>query len=85
MSLKSIRVALAGLALLGLGGQASGPRPATASPQTAPATAAPQAPAPSAAPAASPSPAAPGKDPLVEFVPKERVPADSAVSFPVDI
>ena len=85
MRLKSIRVSLAGLALLGLGGQASGPRPVAASPQTAPATAAPQAPTPSAAPTPSPAPAAPGKDPLVEFVPRERVPADSAVAFPVDI
>ena len=31
------------------------------------------------------SPPLPGKDPLLEFVPKEHVPADSAVSFPVDI
>jgi hypothetical protein len=34
----------------------------------------------------TPAPAAPsGPDPLLEFVPKEHVPADSAVSFPVDI
>jgi hypothetical protein len=32
----------------------------------------------------SPPPASPGK-PLDEFVPKERVPADADVPFPVDI
>jgi hypothetical protein len=76
MSLKSIlRVSLGGLALAGLAGQEPGPRPASASPQTP-------------APAVSPSPApagSPGKDPLLEFVPREHIPADSAVSFPVDI
>ncbi|HEY7513184.1 MAG TPA: hypothetical protein VIC87_01840 [Vicinamibacteria bacterium] len=42
-----------------------------------PAAAAPQ----ETPPAATPAP----PDPLLEFVPKEHVPADSAVSFPVDI
>jgi hypothetical protein len=77
MSLKVVvRVSLFVVALLGLAGQVPGPAPAAASPQTA----APSAP-PSPAPAATP----PGKDPLLEFVPREHVPADSAVSFPVDI
>ena len=71
-----VRVSLLVVALLGLAGQVPGPAPAAASPQ-APETSAP----PSVAPAATP----PGKDPLLEFVPKEHVPADSAVSFPVDI
>ncbi len=71
-----VRVSLFVVALLGLAGQMPGPAPAAASPQTAP----PSAP-PSPAPAATP----PGKDPRLEFVPKEHVPADSAVSFPVDI
>ena len=76
MSLKLVvRVSLFVVALLGLAGQAPGPAPAAASPQTAPAA------TPSPAPAATP----PGKDPLLEFVPREHVPADSAVSFPVDI
>jgi hypothetical protein len=74
MSMKQVvRVVLAGLALLGLAG--SGPGRAEA-----------QAPAPSAAPSPAVPPAtAPGKDPLLEFVPSDHVPADSAVSFPVDI
>ena len=77
MSLKSVvRVSLLVVALLGLAGQVPGPAPAAASPQ-APAPSAPPSPAPAATPA--------GKDPLLEFVPKEHVPADSAVSFPVDI
>jgi hypothetical protein len=79
MSLKSVvRVSLLVSGLLGLAGQIPGP---------APASAAPQAPAPEASTPPSPAPAAtpPGKDPLLEFVPKEHVPADSAVSFPVDI
>ena len=71
-----VRVSLLVAALLGLAGQVPGPAPATASPQ-APAPSAPPSPAPAATPA--------GKDPLLEFVPKEHVPADSAVSFPVDI
>ena len=77
MSLKSVvRVSLLVVALLCLAGQVPGPAPAAASPQ-APAPSAPPSPAPAATPA--------GKDPLLEFVPKEHVPADSAVSFPVDI
>ena len=45
-------------------------------------------------PASPPGPAAPGsspiplpakEDPLEEFVPHERVPADSVVAFPADI
>jgi hypothetical protein len=77
MSLKAVvRVSLLVVALLGLAGQVPGPAPAAASPQ-APAPSAPLSPAPAATPA--------GKDPLLEFVPKEHVPADSAVSFPVDI
>jgi hypothetical protein len=75
MSVKSVvRVSVAVLALLGLAGHARGPGAAAAAPQE---------PAPGASPA--PPPAAPGKDPLIEFVPKEHVPADSVVSFPVDI
>lgn len=77
MSLKPVvRVALFVVVLLGLAGQVPGPAPAAASPQAAPPSA-PLSPAPAATP--------PGKDPLLEFVPKEHVPADSAVSFPVDI
>lgn len=77
MSLKAVvRVSLFVVALLGLAGQVPGPAPAAASPQAA-APSAPLSPAPAATP--------PGKDPLLEFVPKEHVPADSAVSFPVDI
>jgi len=77
MSLKAVvRVSLLVVALLGLAGQVPGPAPAAASPQ-APSPSAPLSPAPAATPA--------GKDPLLEFVPKEHVPADSAVSFPVDI
>jgi hypothetical protein len=78
MSVKSIiRASVAVLALLGLAGHA-GQRGAAAAPQTPSPAASP------AAPAAPPS-ASPGKDPLLEFVPSEHVPADSAVSFPVDI
>lgn len=77
MSLRSVvRVSLLVVALLGLAGQVPGPTPAAASPQ-APAPSVPLSPSPAATPA--------GKDPLLEFVPKEHVPADSAVSFPVDI
>ena len=77
MSLKRVvRVALFVVVLLGLAGQVPGPAPAAASSQTA-APSAPLSPAPAATP--------PGKDPLLEFVPREHVPADSAVSFPVDI
>jgi hypothetical protein len=44
------------------------------------------APDPSPLPQASPTPAPPpSPDPLEEFVPHEKVPADSAVAFPVDI
>jgi hypothetical protein len=68
-----VRVSLAAAALLGLAGPGRGG--AAAAPQEAPAAASPSAP-----PAA-----APGTDPLLEFVPKEQVPADSAVAFPVDI
>jgi hypothetical protein len=75
---KVVRVSILVLALLGLVGQVPGPAPAAASPQ-APETSAPPSPTP--APAATP----PGKDPLLEFVPREHVPADSPVSFPVDI
>jgi len=71
-----VRVSLLVVALLGLAGQVPGPAPAAAAPQ-APPPSAPPSPAPPATPA--------GKDPLLEFVPKEHVPADSAVSFPVDI
>jgi hypothetical protein len=41
----------------------------------------PASPPPAALPPATPTP----KDPLEEFVPKEKVKADSAVAFPVDI
>ena len=71
-----VRVSLLVVALLGLAGQVPGPAPVAASPQ-APVSSAPPSPTPAATPA--------GKDPLLEFVPKEHVPADSAVSFPVDI
>ena len=71
-----VRVSLLVAGLLGLAGQVPGPAPAAASPQ-APEVSAPPSPAPAATPA--------GKDPLLEFGPKEHVPADSAVSFPVDI
>ena len=82
MSVKSIiRVSVAVLALLGLAGHA-GQRGAAAASQQTPTPAASPAAAPTAAPAPS---AAPGKDPLLEFVPSEHVPADSSVSFPVDI
>jgi hypothetical protein len=79
MSMKSIvRASLAGLALLGVASPGGG-RAVAAPPATPPPAASPSEPAP-------PAPtAAPGKDPLLEFVPKEHVPADSAVSFPVDI
>jgi hypothetical protein len=67
-----IRISLVLLALLGTGG--GGLRPSAAAAQESPAA------------QASPAPAPPsGPDPLLEFVPKEHVPADSAVSFPVDI
>ena len=64
------RIVLAVLALAGLAGPAPAAR-SWAATQEAP-------------PAASPGPA-PGQDPLEEFIPREKVPADSAVSFPVDI
>jgi len=87
MSPRSIvRVLLAGLALLGLAQAPPGTRPASAAPQATPSAPPSSAPAPTGAP--SPAPAAsphPGKDPLLEFVPREHVPADSSVSFPVDI
>lgn len=68
-----VRASLVLLALLGLAGPGPGPRPVLAGPQE-----------PSASPPAPPA-ATPAKDPLLEFVPREHVPADSAVSFPVDI
>ena len=72
MRVKSlVRVSLAA-ALLGLAGPGRGG--AAAAPQ----------PPPAASPSAPPA-TAPGKDPLLEFVPREHVPADSAVAFPVDI
>jgi hypothetical protein len=77
MRLKSIvRTSLALVALAGLAGSVARPEPAAAA-QAAP-------PAAAASPSPSPTPR-PGKDPLLEFVPREHVPADSAVSFPVDI
>ena len=76
-----VRVSLLVVALLGLAGQVPGPAPAAASPQAPASSAPPPSAPPSPAPAATPA----GKDPLLEFVPKEHVPADSAVSFPVDI
>ena len=81
MRLKTIvRTSLAVVALAGLAGSVARPEPAAAA-QTAAPSAAPPAPAVSP----SPAPARPGKDPLLEFVPREHVPADSAVAFPVDI
>ena len=76
MRLKTIvRTSLALVALAGLAGSVARPEPAAAA----------QAPPPAAA-SPTPAPTArPGKDPLLEFVPKEHVPADNAVSFPVDI
>ena len=60
---------LLALLFLTLAGQGQGARPAAA--QEAP-------------PPASPAPAR-TPDPLQEFVPHEKLPADSAVAFPVDI
>ena len=60
-------------ALLGAAGSAPAARP-DQSPQGAP------VPAPAATPAAPASP-----DPLLEFVPRERLKADSVVALPVDI
>ena len=81
MRLKTIvRTSLGLVALGGLAGSVARPEPAAAA-QSAPPPAAP----PAAAASPSPAPARPGKDPLLEFVPKEHVPADSAVTFPVDI
>jgi hypothetical protein len=78
MSMKWIvRASLCGLALLGVA--SPGGSRAAAAPPASPEPAA----TPTAAPSAAPTP--PGKDPLLEFVPREHVPADSAVSFPVDI
>jgi len=83
MRLKTIvRTSLALAALAGLAGSVARPEPAAAA-QAAPTPAAPTA-AGSPSPAAAPTPR-PGKDPLLEFVPREHVPADSAVAFPVDI
>jgi hypothetical protein len=42
-------------------------------------------PAPPPAPAATPAPASQPKDDIGDFVPSEKVSADEAVSFPVDI
>jgi len=61
-------------ALLGAAGSAPAARPDQAAPQEAP------VPAPTTAPA---TPATP--DPLLEFVPHERLKADSVVALPVDI
>jgi hypothetical protein len=69
-----LRVSLVLLALLATSG--SGFTLAVAAPQDAP--------RPAASPSPPPTPP-PGPDPLLEFVPREHVPADSAVSFPVDI
>jgi hypothetical protein len=71
-----LRVSLVLLALLGTVGPGPGQRSTAAASQEAPASEAP----PAAPPATPPAP-----DPLLEFVPREHVPADSAVSFPVDI
>jgi hypothetical protein len=73
------RVTLAVLILAGFAGPAPALRPAVAaSPPDSP------SPPTSLSPPPAPSTPAP-PDPLEEFVPREKVPADSAVSFPVDI
>jgi hypothetical protein len=61
-------------ALLGAASSAPAARPDQAPPQETP------GPAPAAAPAAPATP-----DPLLEFVPRERLKADSVVALPVDI
>lgn len=61
-------------ALLGAAASAPAARPEQAPPQETP------APKPPTAPATSASP-----DPLLEFVPHERLKADSVVALPVDI
>ena len=67
-----VRALLLGVALVTAAG-ARGDQPV---PQAPPAPAAP-------GPAATPSPAPPGD--IQDFVPSEKVSADDAVSFPVDI
>jgi len=62
-------------ALLGAAGSAPAARPDQASPQESP------VPPPATAPAATPA----TPDPLLEFVPRERLKADSVVALPVDI
>lgn len=59
-------------ALLGAAGSAPAARPDQAAPQ--------ETPAPTTTPAAPATP-----DPLLEFVPHERLKADSVVALPVDI
>jgi hypothetical protein len=45
----------------------------------------PEAPASKPTPAPTPTPTADPKEQLEEFVPSEKLPADQAVAFPVDI
>ena len=66
------------------GGQAPGPEPATPK-ESAPAQKAADAPAVEVAPTPKPTPTADAEEQLEEFVPTEKVPADEAVAFPVDI
>ena len=76
---RSLRITLAALAL-GLGSAAPSSR---LDAQEAPPTPATAAPTPTPA---EPAPAGPrGRDPLDEFVPHEKVEADSIVAFPVDL
>jgi hypothetical protein len=71
------RIVLAVLAVAGLAGPGPAARPAVAAQEGPPAA--------SPGPSPAPSEGVPREDPLEEFVPREKVPADSAVSFPVDI
>jgi hypothetical protein len=72
------------IALLGLGAFAMGGDPAAArgAQEPEPTT---TTPAPTPAPKPTPTPTADPEKQLEEFVPSERLPADEAVSFPVDI
>jgi len=71
-------------AIAAAGDQAPGSEPARPK-ESAPAPKEANAPDVEATPAPKPTPSADAEEQLEEFVPTEKVPADEAVAFPVDI
>jgi hypothetical protein len=72
------------IVLLGVGAFAMGGDPAAARGAQEPASPA-ATPTPKPAPTPTPTPTARPEEQLEKFVPSEKLPADQAVAFPVDI